>query len=136
MSGDGIYAEEQPVAETRNDGQPSEVYLVQTSTTFHIKFNYYIYVSEAFWHQSMWILCVRDCEFMHHLTACVDGGKFEEKVRAHTIATTCSSYCSYSPIRFLFFCSYSLVDFWRQGNIPRDKINLIDTRTIMWISSR
>jgi hypothetical protein len=52
MSGDGIYAEEQPVAETRNDGQPSEVYLVQTSTTFHIKFNYYIYVSEAFWHQS------------------------------------------------------------------------------------
>jgi hypothetical protein len=32
------------------------------------------------------------CEFMHRLTACADGGKFEEKVRADTIATTCSSY--------------------------------------------
>jgi hypothetical protein len=27
MSGDGMDAEEQPIAETRNDGQPSEVYL-------------------------------------------------------------------------------------------------------------
>jgi hypothetical protein len=45
------------------------------------------------------------CEFMRRLTACADGGKFEEKVRTHTIATTCSSYCSYSPIWFLFFCS-------------------------------
>jgi hypothetical protein len=47
MSGDGIDTEEQPVAETRNDEQPSEVYLVQTSTTFRFKFNYYIYVSGA-----------------------------------------------------------------------------------------
>jgi hypothetical protein len=53
VSGDGIKAEEQPVAETRKDGQPSilstnhEVYLVQTSITFRIKFNYYIYVSGA-----------------------------------------------------------------------------------------
>jgi hypothetical protein len=47
MSGDGIDAEEQPIVETRNDGQPSEVYLVQISTTFHFKFNYYIYISGA-----------------------------------------------------------------------------------------
>jgi hypothetical protein len=32
------------------------------------------------------------CEFMHHLIACADGGKFEEKVRAQTIATTYTSY--------------------------------------------
>jgi hypothetical protein len=51
------------------------------------------------------------CEFMHRLTACAGGGKFEEKIRAHKIATTCSSYCSHSPTWFLFFCSYSLVDF-------------------------
>jgi hypothetical protein len=76
------------------------------------------------------------CEFMHRVIACADGSKFEEKVRAHTTTTTCSSYCSYSPIRFLFFCSYSLVDFQHQGNIPEDKTNLIDTRTITWISSR
>jgi hypothetical protein len=76
------------------------------------------------------------CEFMHRLTACVDGGKFEEKVCAHTIVTTCSSYCSYSLIGFLFFCSHSFVDFRHQGNIPRDRTNPIDTRTIVWISSR
>jgi hypothetical protein len=47
MSGDVIEAEEQPVAETRNDGQPSEVYLVLTSITIRFKFNCYIYVSGA-----------------------------------------------------------------------------------------
>jgi hypothetical protein len=76
------------------------------------------------------------CEYMHRVTACADGGKFEKKVRAHTTATTCCSYCSYSSIRFLFFCSYSLVDFQRQGNILQDRTNLIDSRTIMWMSSR
>jgi hypothetical protein len=68
-----------------------------------------------------------------------DGSKFEEKVCAHTTATTCSSYYSYSSILillfiflvgfqhqgkivlivhillFLFFCSYSLVGFQHQG---------------------
>jgi hypothetical protein len=39
-------------------------------------------------------------------------------------------------IRFLFFCSYSLVDFQHQGKNSRDRTNLIDSRTIMWISSR
>jgi hypothetical protein len=58
------------------------------------------------------------CEFMNRLTACADGGKFIENVRVHTIETTCSSYCSYSPIRLLFVCSYSLVDFQHQGSIP------------------
>jgi hypothetical protein len=59
------------------------------------------------------------CEFMHRLTTCADGGKFEEKVRLtqlrlHVVLIN----CSYSLIRFLFFCSYSLVDFHHQGNIP------------------
>jgi hypothetical protein len=36
------------------------------------------------------------CEYMHRVTGCIDGTKFEEKVCAHTTATTCSSYCSYS----------------------------------------
>jgi hypothetical protein len=39
MFGDGIEAEEQPVVETRNDGQPSEVYFVLTSITIRFKFN-------------------------------------------------------------------------------------------------
>jgi hypothetical protein len=52
MFGDGIEAEEvtiseQPVDETRNDGQPSEVYLVLTSITIRFKFTFYIYVSGA-----------------------------------------------------------------------------------------
>jgi hypothetical protein len=76
------------------------------------------------------------CEYIHRVTACTDGGKFEEKVRAHTTATTCSSYCSYSLIRFLFFCSYSLVDFQHQGNIPRDRTNLMIQEQLLWISSR
>jgi hypothetical protein len=67
------------------------------------------------------------CEFMHRLTACADGGKFEEKVCAHTIVTTRV---------VLINCSYSLVDIQHQGNIRRDRTNPIDTRTIMWISSR
>jgi hypothetical protein len=37
---------------------------------------------------------------------------------------------------FLFFCSYSLVDFQHEGKIPRDRTNSIDSRTIMLISSR
>jgi hypothetical protein len=74
------------------------------------------------------------CEYMHCVAACADDGKFEEKVHAHTTATTCSSYYSYSPIWFLFFCSYFLVDFQHEGNIPRDRTNTIDIRTIMWIS--
>jgi hypothetical protein len=68
---------------------------------------------------------------MHRVTACADGSKFEEKVLAHSTATTCSSYCSYSSIQFLFFCSYSFVDWQHQGRIPRDRKNPIDSRTIM-----
>jgi hypothetical protein len=76
------------------------------------------------------------CDFMHRLTACADGGKFEEKLRAHTIETTSSSYCSYSPIEFLFYCSYSLVDFQHQRNIPRDWTNPIDTRTSKYVREK
>jgi hypothetical protein len=32
------------------------------------------------------------CKYMHRVIACADGGKFEEKARVHTTATTCCSY--------------------------------------------
>jgi hypothetical protein len=83
------------------------------------------------------------CEYMYRVIACFDGSKFKEKVCAHTTATTCSSYCSYSLIRFLYFCSHSLVHWQHRGRkkprgsfIPQDRKSPINSRTIMQISFR
>jgi hypothetical protein len=43
------------------------------------------------------------CKYMHHVTSCADGSKFEENVRAHTTATTRSSYYSYYSVLILLF---------------------------------
>jgi hypothetical protein len=95
----------------------------------------------AFRHQSMRILCLQvhaPCYRLH----------WWYKIRREGVCTHNCDYMqfllfiflgSYSFVhilRFLFFCSYSLVDFQHQGKFPWEKTNMIDPWTIIWISSR
>jgi hypothetical protein len=64
------------------------------------------------------------CEYMHRVTACANGSKFEEKVRAHTTTTTCSSYYSYSLVLILLFIFFGRLATSRK-DFSREKIQLI-----------
>jgi hypothetical protein len=62
------------------------------------------------------------CVFMHCVTSCADGSKFQEKVCAYTTTTTCSSYCPYSPVVILLITFFgrlttSSKDSSRQKNL-------------------
>jgi hypothetical protein len=65
------------------------------------------------------------CEYMHLVIAYTDSTKFEEKVRADTTATTCTSYCSYSSIHILLFIFFGRLAKIEEGFLEIEQIRLV-----------